>query len=487
MAPAPLLALLQLVLLASTALVAAAPAPTRRPTHIRLGAVPGAQHHPDAGVRAHWARGIGRRDAPSSNGSASLDSYNHDAVYTVPVEIGAPAQIFNLVLDTGSRTTWVGGKACTACGTSLFDGDRSRSFKRTKAPFAVAYVDGTNATGVYGQDVVTVAGHTVRQQTFGLASNISQVLSSQLNGTDSDGLIGFAWPDADADADRRPFWVNALPQWPEPLFSVFLSRSSFSDVVDNSNSSNEYDCHNANGGVVTLGGVNSALYTGEIDYIPLETAPGADAYTFWSVPLDGVVANGRTINALTAGALATLDTGTSLITGPTDAVADIYRTIPNATFDAALGTYVFPCDSNMTLAFVLGGRHYTVSPADLVYSIQLDDDAESVSELKCTGAIGVCDDNAWTLGATFLKNVYSVYRFDPPAVGLAALAPGLDNSDYAYTDDELSDALAEAAEHAAVCPHSARGHKQSGGGVAAAPLVLTTIMTATITTILSCL
>lgn len=87
----------------------------------------------------------------------------------------------------------------------------------------------------------------------GLASDISATLSTQLNGTDTDGLIGFAWPDAGADANSRPFWFNSLPDWPEPLFSVFLTRSSFSQVVDNSNSSNEYDCHNANGGVVTLG------------------------------------------------------------------------------------------------------------------------------------------------------------------------------------------------------------------------------------------
>lgn len=109
------------------------------------------------------------------------------------------------------------------------------------------------------------------------------------------------------------------------------------------------------------------------------------------MPLDGIVANGVAINMSAVDdtpPLATLDTGTSLITGPADAVAEIYRQIPNATFDAGLGTYVFPCDSNLTLAFGLGGKSYNVSPADLVYSIQLDD-ASSVSDLMCTGAIGV--------------------------------------------------------------------------------------------------
>ncbi|WOO78551.1 Aspartic protease [Vanrija pseudolonga] len=500
------MALLVVLLLAfMAALATARPAQrTSHPVHLRLGARSGGQYHPDPVTRRHWTReralGADERTPQrrsTTSGSTSLDSYNHDAVYTVPVEIGTPPQLFNLVLDTGSRTTWVGGKACSSCGTGLFDTDRSRSFKKTKVSFSVAYVDGTNATGVYGRDTVTVAGHAVDQQAFGLASNISATLSTQLNGTDTDGLMGFAWPDAGADANGRPFWFNSLPEWPEPLFSVFLTRSSFSQVVDNSNSSNEYDCHNANAGMVTLGGVNAQLYTGDINYVPLQKAAGATSYKFWSLSLDGVVANGVAINVSSLGAdgdpppLATLDTGTSLITGPADAVAEIYRQIPNATFDAGLGTYVFPCDSNLTLSFGLGGKSYNVSPADLVYSIQLED-ASTVSDLMCTGAIGVCNDNKWTLGATFLKNVYSVYRFDPPAVGLASLAPGLDNDDYTYTDDELSDALNEAAQHAAVCPHSARGNKQSSARRRALllprmPLILAILGALTTTITSSCL
>ena len=52
-----------------------------------------------------------------------------------------------------------------------------------------------------------------------------------------------------------------------------------------------------------------------------------------------------------------------------------------------------------------------------------------ISSGQCVGSIfvftGPSTGPGWIIGDTFLKNVYSVFRANPPSVGFAALAPGV--------------------------------------------------------------
>ena len=68
-----------------------------------------------------------------------------------------------------------------------------------------------------------------------------------------------------------------------------------------------------------------------------------------------------------------------------------------------------------------GGLSYEISTADMNlgrFSTQSD---------MCTGAFFQMDMSSqspisWIVGASFLKNVYSVYRYEPTAIGFAALS-----------------------------------------------------------------
>ena len=68
-----------------------------------------------------------------------------------------------------------------------------------------------------------------------------------------------------------------------------------------------------------------------------------------------------------------------------------------------------------------GGLSYEISSADMNlgrFSTQSD---------MCTGAFFQMDMSSqspisWIVGASFLKNVYSVYRYEPTAIGFAALS-----------------------------------------------------------------
>jgi len=74
-----------------------------------------------------------------------------------------------------------------------------------------------------------------------------------------------------------------------------------------------------------------------------------------------------------------------------------------------------------------GGTDWKISPLDI--------NVGTVTSGMCAGAIfdaGVLDagefSEMWIVGDTFLKNVYSVFRAEPPAVGFAQLASGLSSS-----------------------------------------------------------
>jgi len=113
-----------------------------------------------------------------------------------------------------------------------------------------------------------------------------------------------------------------------------------------------------------------------------------------------------------------IDTGTTLIGGPQDAIASIYANIPDssaATGDFE-GYYEYPCDTEVNVSLSFGGRTWSISPADFAMTM--------TSSNRCIGAFFVIGTStpAWIIGDTFLKNVYSVFRYDPPSVGFADLS-----------------------------------------------------------------
>jgi len=170
------------------------------------------------------------------------------------------------------------------------------------------------------------------------------------------------------------------------------------------------------GGVFTMGYVNSSLYSGNIEYTSL-TGSGS----YWLIPLTSITVNGN--SAVSGSQNAAIDTGTTLIGGPSAGIAAIFAQISGSVAGTGqyAGYYLYPCDSqvNVTMSFG-GGQAWSISPAD--FKLQ------SVSSSQCLGSFfditsSGSDAPQWIVGDTFLKNVLSVYRFNPAAVGFAALSP----------------------------------------------------------------
>lgn len=336
----------------------------------------------------------------AKTGSVPLTDLNVDFQYYGSISVGTPAKSYDVILDTGSSDLWLASSDCQiGCSsvTNAYDSSASSSFTTQNQPIDIQYGSGEVA-GVIGNDTVSMQGFTVKAQGFGVMDQLSaNVLQSTLS-----GLMGLAWP-ALAQSGATPFWQAAINagDWQDPLFGFYLAR-----YIDDANAQTT----ETNGGSMDLGFANTDHYSGNINYIDLA------GENYWLIPLQGITV-GK--NKLNPGGNAAIDTGTSLIGGPTSAMSQIYAQIPNA--EAGTGDldgyYVFPCSDSPSVSLTFGGQSYTIEAED--FARPADESGE-----QCFGSFFPLDINdvvSWIVGDSFLKNVYSVYRASPASVGFAAV------------------------------------------------------------------
>jgi cathepsin D len=145
-----------------------------------------------------------------------------------------------------------------------------------------------------------------------------------------------------------------------------VSPSSFAFFL----SSNNSELH--------LGGTNTSLYTGSIEYHTIVNTSSSNSHspssassqpTFWKISdasinvnsSQGVVTSFDTI----------IDSGTTIMLGPPDAVNDVYAAVPDSeVFDETNGLYAFPCDAVPEVSFMWGdsGNNWVISSDKWVVS-----------------------------------------------------------------------------------------------------------------------
>jgi len=176
-----------------------------------------------------------------------------------------------------------------------------------------------------------------------------------------------------------------------------------------------------------MGATDTTLYTGDIDYVNIPGGKG----TYWLLPFTQIVVNGVSvpIPAATGGGIfgstggtpqAAIDTGTTLVGGPPEAIAAIFAQIPGSIRGSGqtAGYWTYPCDSQVNVQLGFGSKLWSISPSDF--------ELTPMGNGRCSGSFFELDIGGsapdWIVGDTFLKNVYSVYRFTPPSVGFATLS-----------------------------------------------------------------
>jgi len=341
-----------------------------------------------------------------ASGEAQITNQNADSSFFGTVAVGTPPVAYSVILDTGSSDFWLADSSCTNCptGASTFQTTTSSSYVNLNQPFSIQYGSGASS-GMLGTETVQMNGFSVAKQVLGLCN----VVSKGLLQNPVSGLMGLAFRTI-SSSGAMPFWqVLATGNvWDSPVMSFHLTR------YDNDASAASLE----NGGSFTMGALDTSLYTGQIQYTNIPN----NQQTYWVLPMTGITAHG-TYMSIPSGPqqFAAIDTGTTLIGGPPAAIAQIYSNIPGAVRGSGglEGYWTYPCGTKVSAALSFGGgQAWPISDADF----QL----KQVAPGTCLGAFFELPTGngapAWIVGDTFLKNVYSVFRFNPPSVGFAQLS-----------------------------------------------------------------
>ncbi|KAF5376269.1 hypothetical protein D9615_008554 [Tricholomella constricta] len=364
----------------------------------------------------------------------SMVNQQSDASYFATVNIGTPigptrvlrpaaalrlmvVVPFNVILDTGSSDLWVADSSCTTCNrvTPVFEASASTSLQLSASGTNIRYGSGEVA-GQIGRDTVSMGGFTVEQQTF-LA--VDDLTTGLLDGSVS-GILGLAFSTI-ASTRAIPFWQTLAQdgQLTAPEMSFYMTR--FRDV------------RTANveepGGIFTLGGTNSSLFTGEIEFLDIPVDPP----TFWLLSLSAVTVQGKKVPISSTLSLSAIDTGTTLIGGPTSDVEAIWAAVPGSQpVPTMQGFFSFPCNTDVAVTMSFGGKSWPINTADMNLGRLAQGSSQCVGgifDLSLGSNIVSGDGNPnWVVGATFLKNVYSVYRSNPPSIGFAQLSDAVGGS-----------------------------------------------------------
>ncbi|KAG8948172.1 hypothetical protein FRC04_009971 [Tulasnella sp. 424] len=331
----------------------------------------------------------GRR---ASSGKDPLTDFL-DKLYYGPLSVGTPAQSTTVDFDTGSSDLWLPLSSCSSCSGPTFEHKSSTTFNSSSAPFSLQYFDNSTAIGKIATDQVTVAGLTVPKQGFGAVTEVTGMFLGRPHA----GLLGLGFP-ANAGSGATPFFINLAESGSlaSNVFSFYMARNGGS------------------GSELCIGCVNSAKYTGSIQYYNLDPSATNGEQKHWNIPSDGFSYNG---GPSTGSLTAVIDSGTSAIIIPAAAAKALYATIPGAKAAPSLGPglYTYPCNSNLgpiTLSF--NGDKYAINPVDFNLG-----HVSSGSSTCLAGIVAGDIEGIAIIGDEFMKNWYSVFDYDNRAVGFA--------------------------------------------------------------------
>ncbi|KAG6845013.1 hypothetical protein H0H87_001534 [Tephrocybe sp. NHM501043] len=343
-----------------------------------------------------------------STGTNLITNQNTDSSFFGSLAIGTPPVSYDVILDTGSADLWVAESSCNSnCdGVATFNPNASSTFITENTPFSISYGSG-EASGFLGADTVQMAGFSVSNQTFGLCDTVSDgLLSSPVS-----GLLGLAFKTI-ASSGAVPFW-QALVEggaWDEPLMAFHLTRY----LNDSTSETLEF------GGSLSFGFVNESLYTGEIEYLDLATTE-----SYWILPLTTLSTNGQSISIPDGSeSYAAIDTGTTLVGGPSEYLRKFYAQIPGSNPGTGnfQGYYTYPCDTTVNATMSFGGKAWPISEADFRLT--------QLSRQLCLGAFFDLTTGrsapAWIVGDTFLCTATTHLLSDlqsSPALRLHLAAP----------------------------------------------------------------
>merc|ERR1712227_938727 len=202
-------------------------------------------------------------------------------------------------------------------------------------------------SGFLSTDTCCVAGVCVNDQTFAEATHepgISFVAAR------FDGILGMGFPQISV-LGVTPVFNNMIDQGvvEEPVFSFWLNR----------------DPEDSLGGELILGGSDPLFYEGEMTYVPVQREG------YWEIAMDGMKVGDDTVGC-DGGCTAIVDTGSSLMVGPTAETNAINKMIGGVELIPGSGQFFIICSEIPDMPdidVVIGGKAFTLSSVDYILQV----------------------------------------------------------------------------------------------------------------------
>ena len=338
---------------------------------------------------ARAAKGIKPSVQLKASGAIVINDYANSQ-YFGEISLGTPPQKFEVIFDTGSSDLWVASSKCdSSCGRhAKYNSAKSSSYVANGTAFDIMYGSGP-VSGFESVDTLQTGGITVASQEFAEVTDASGLGAAYKLGK-FDGILGLAFPVLSVNHVPTVF-ENMITQKlvAEGLFSFYLGKEDGAK------------------GELLMGGVDPNYFSGDITYVPLKAA------TYWEINLDGFQF-GSTNFIPSGGQNSIVDSGTSILTGPSDVVKQIAESI--GAKELVPNEYMVDCNAKNlpNMDFTINGNVYTLTPADYLIP-----DGEmclfgmmGLDIPKPTGPL-------WILGDVFMRKYYTVFDVSNKRVGFA--------------------------------------------------------------------
>lgn len=381
-----------------------------------------------------------RRNLVLAKGQGYLKDYSN-ALYDASITLGTPGQPFNVIPDTGSSNLWVTSAKCgSACpsrctpgslycqfhdlfgcpdscckkqavvaatdpcsGKNKYDSSSSSTYQSNGQSFSIQYGTGS-CKGFLDSDILCWINESSQPSlctrvTFGEATTLADFFAGQ----PLDGILGLAFQSIAVDHVITPFQdmenKNLLNK---DLFTFWLQDLSGNPTGQN-------------GGVITIGDYDPDHCSMDANGVGVTWIP-LTSQTYYQFQLQGWTAGSQSSSSSSQ---AILDSGTSLIAGPTRDIDSIGQAC-GGTFISQYGVYQIDCSAITnpsktcaSVSFTIGGKAYAVEPKNFIINGGQNFCYLGFQSFQTFGG------PSWILGDVFIREFCSVFDQKNARIGLA--------------------------------------------------------------------
>ena len=325
------------------------------------------------------------------------------------ITLGTPPKEFEVIFDTGSANLWVASDSCSSSNCKdhpSYDHTQSSTYQVNNTVFDIEYGSGA-CTGFLSEDTLNIGGLDLPNQLFAEITDASGMGAGYALGK-FDGILGLAF-DAIAvcgDPNNGGYIGDCVPTPFSRLKETGLIEEGVFAFYLGGLQPCFPECMDGYPGELTLGGIDPAHYSGEINYVPVSNA------AYWQITLDTIGVNGVDYSTSSTKE-AIVDSGTSMIVGPIDAMDKLAASL-GARKMASTGEYVVSCSKALPdLELTIGGVDYVVPSSSYVLA-----DGPICILLMLGMDLGP-EGLGWILGDVFMRPYYTVFDMDNERVGFA--------------------------------------------------------------------